>query len=393
MRFLARADSVSVRDTLRAYTIDSVALSFTVAARDTNLDRLHLLLYRLAPSFDSAHSFADVAPAFVPENLIATLSMCPTLLNTGMVRRLCSRAPISAGCRFQPADSGGWRSGSASPHPRPTGVRSGRAGGGNGPIFTTYATLDVPDTGTAKLRTLALSAAFNTYVSEVPQVAVDTTLLAVGGAPVGAGAAPLQLPSPNPDSATIVRATLELTPGHAYYRSADRSCRLLRPGRSWPMSGAKSPVSTIRGRVPEDTLETGATAVSMEAVRIGRALAGSVHWPACGSGPVAHAGGRQLLPSGVLLDTSGRPGASAAAPAQLPALLPLRDSLVRRALVVFLLAVVPAPWRHNRPVRCPRPGFPGRGLRGAGDRYWWRFRALRSGVQPEPGGAGRRSAR
>src|SRR5688572_546587 len=31
IRFLTRADSVSVRDTLRGYTIDSVALSFAVA--------------------------------------------------------------------------------------------------------------------------------------------------------------------------------------------------------------------------------------------------------------------------------------------------------------------------------------------------------------------------
>src|ERR671916_443283 len=37
IRFLPRPDSVSLRDTLRGYTIDSVALSFTVAARDTNV--------------------------------------------------------------------------------------------------------------------------------------------------------------------------------------------------------------------------------------------------------------------------------------------------------------------------------------------------------------------
>ena len=64
--FARRNDSVSVRDTLRAYTIDSVALSFTIVARDTTLGGLQLLVYRLSPTFDSTTTFAAVAPGLFP---------------------------------------------------------------------------------------------------------------------------------------------------------------------------------------------------------------------------------------------------------------------------------------------------------------------------------------
>ncbi|HJR17742.1 MAG TPA: hypothetical protein VJ808_12895, partial [Gemmatimonadales bacterium] len=177
VRFLARPDSVSVRDTLRGYTIDSVAVSFTIAARDTNLTGLELLLYRMAPTFDSASTFADVAPAFVPENLIGTIPL-PDTLNSGVIRTVFQGADLSR-VQIAPADSGRLALGVRLSAPTFTGVRVGALAGGNGPLFTTFVTMDVPDTGTARLRTLAQSAAFNTYVSEVPQMS-DTTLLQVG---------------------------------------------------------------------------------------------------------------------------------------------------------------------------------------------------------------------
>ncbi len=264
VRFLARADSVSVRDTLRAYTIDSVAFSFTVAARDTNLDGVDLLLYRVAPTFDSASSFADVAPAFVPENLIATLHV-PDTANTGVVRAVFLGADLSR-VQIAPADSGKMALGVRIASPTTTGIRLGALAGGSSPIFTTYTTLDVPDTGTAKLRTLAQSAAFNTYVTEVPQ-AVDTTLLAVGGAPSARTMLRFTIPRRILDSATIVRATLELTPV-APIAGLPTDPALLQARAVLSDVGAKSPVSTLAGRIPEDTLEAGAVAVSLEAVRL-----------------------------------------------------------------------------------------------------------------------------
>ena len=264
VRFLARAGTVTVRDTARAYTIDSVALSFTVVARDTNLTGLQLLLYRLAPTIDSSTTFATVDPAFVDANLIATVAV-PDSLNTGTVRTVFQGADL-ARVDIPAADSGKLAVGIRIAAPTPTGGRVGALAGGTGPIFTTYATLDVPDTGTAKLRTIPLGAGFSTYVSEVPP-AFDPTLLAVGGSPSARALLRFSLPSRIRDSATIVRATLELTPVAAVGGLPTDPARLLSRAVLADV-GAKSPVSSVAGRVPEDTLEIGATAVSFEAVRL-----------------------------------------------------------------------------------------------------------------------------
>jgi hypothetical protein len=264
IRFLPRADSVSVRDTLRGYIIDSVALSFTVAARDTNVNGLELSVYRVAPGFDSTSTFAAVAPAFVPESLIAAVPI-PDTLNSGVVRTVFQGTDLSR-VQISPADSGRLAVGLRLSAPSLTGVRLGAVAGGAGAVFTTYATLDVPDTGTARLRTLALSTAFNTYVSEDPGV-IDTTLLAVGGAPSSRSLLRFSLPPRILDSATIVRATLELTPT-APISGLPTDAAVLEVRSVLADVGGKSPVSTQAGRVPVDTLEPGATIVSIEAVRL-----------------------------------------------------------------------------------------------------------------------------
>jgi hypothetical protein len=264
VRFGSRADSVSVRDTLRAYTIDSVALSVTIVARDTNLTGLQVLLYRLPASIDTTSTFASVAPAFAPESLIATLPVADTL-NTGVIRALFQGPDLSR-VMIAPSDSGRMAIGVRIESPTPTGIRIGAVAGGIGPTFTTYATLDVPDTGAARLRNIVLGPVFNTHVSEVQQT-LDTTLLAVGGEPSARALLRFSLPSRILDSATIVRATLELTP------TAPISGLPTDPARLHARAvlsdvGAKSPVNSSAGRVPEDTLELGATTVSLEAVRL-----------------------------------------------------------------------------------------------------------------------------
>jgi hypothetical protein len=264
IRFLSRADSVSVRDTLRGYTIDSVALSFTIAARDTNVNGLELWVYRIAPGFDSSSTFADVAPAFVPESLIAAVPV-PDTLNSGVVRRVFQGTDLGR-VQLSPADSGRLAVGVRLSAPTFTGIRLGALAGGAGALFTTYATLDVPDTGTAKLRTLALGTGFNTYVSEVPQVS-DTTLLAVGGTPSSRSLLRFNLPPRILDSATVVRATLELTPTSPIF-GLPTDPVLLEARSVLADVGGKSPVGTQLDRVPADTLEPGSTTVSMEAVRL-----------------------------------------------------------------------------------------------------------------------------
>jgi hypothetical protein len=264
VRFLRRADSVSVRDTLRAYTIDSVALNFTLVARDTTLNGLQILVYRIPTGIDSATTFAGIAPAFAPESLIAAIDV-PDSLISGNLRAVFGAAELSR-VQIPATDSGQLAVGVRLNSPTPTGARLGSLAGGAGAVFTSYVTLDVPDTGTAKLRTIALGPAFNTYVSEVPQVN-DPDLLAVGGAPSARSLIRFSLPPRIRDSATIVRATLELT-AVAPVTGLPTDPARLQAGAVLADVGAKSPVSSAAGRVPEDTLDIGATTASLEAVRL-----------------------------------------------------------------------------------------------------------------------------
>ena len=209
VRFPRRADSVNVRDTLRTYVIDSVALSLTLLARDTNATGLLVQLYRLPRALDSTTTYAQVDPFFVPENLITTIAV-PDSVNTGALRAVL-QGPDLARVAIAPADSGELGVGVRIDAPAPTGVRLGAASSGTGAGFTTYATLNVPDTGTARLRTFALNAAFNSTVAAVQQTD-DSTLLTVGGEPSSRALLRFELPARIRDSATVVRATLELTP-------------------------------------------------------------------------------------------------------------------------------------------------------------------------------------
>jgi hypothetical protein len=265
--FGRRLDSVNVRDTLRAYTIDSVALTVTVLARDTTLTGLQVLLYRIPQAIDSTTTFASSAPAFAPESLIATVAV-PDTLKQGPVRALFQGADLSR-VAIAAADSGRLGLGVRIASPTPTGVRLGALASATGAQFTTYVTADIPDTGTAKLRTMALGPAFNTSVDET-SVVDDTTLLAVGGEPSARALLRFSLPPRIKDSATIVRATLELTPVTPISGLPTDPPRMLAQALLADV-GAKSPVNsstTPVNRVPLDTLEVGETTVRFEAVRL-----------------------------------------------------------------------------------------------------------------------------
>ncbi|HEX5964114.1 MAG TPA: hypothetical protein VFY42_10335 [Gemmatimonadales bacterium] len=276
VRFSRRVDSVLVRDTLRDYVIDSVALSFTIVARDTALNGLQLWIYRLPVAIDSTTSFAGIDPAFVPENRIATIDI-PDSLNTGSVRAVFP-GPDPLPVQIPAADGGQLAVGVRLSAPTTTGLRLGAANGGNGALFTSYVTLNVPDTGTAKLRALALGPEFNTYVSAAPEV-VDSTLLTVGGALSARALLRFNLPPRIRDSASIVRATLELTPVAPVTGLPTDPARLLARAVLADV-GAKSPLSSTLGRVPEDTLEDGTTTVSLEAVRLVELWLGATTRPA-----------------------------------------------------------------------------------------------------------------
>jgi hypothetical protein len=264
LRFSRRADSVTVRDTARTYTIDSVAFAFVLLARDTTLTGLQLQLYRVPAAIDSTTTFAGVDPAFVPESLITTVAV-PDSLKSGTIRTVLTGTDLTR-LQIAPADSGVLALGVRIAAPAPTGIRLGATASGTGGAFITYATLDVPDTGTAKLRTFGLTATFNFSLNPVVPV-VDSTLLRVGGEPSSRALLRFVLPPHIRDSATIVRATLELTPVAPIAGLPTDPARLQARGVLADL-GAKSPVNSAAGRVPADTIETGATSVNLEAVQV-----------------------------------------------------------------------------------------------------------------------------
>jgi hypothetical protein len=264
MRFPPRSDSVSVRDTLRSYTIDSVAFGFTVLARDTLAPGLQLLLYRLPPFIDSTTTYAQLDPAFIPENLLLTVPI-PDSVKTGVIRAVVQGSDLSR-VALTPADSGVLSLGVRLDSPSFTGVRLGASAAGNGGVFLTYATLAVPDTGTAKLRTFPLTATFNTTLPAVPEV-IDSTLLTVGGSPSARSLIRFELPSRIRDSATVIRATLELTPVAPLTGLATDPVRIVARGILSDL-GAKSPVESRFG-VAVDSMPVGTSATEeLEIVRL-----------------------------------------------------------------------------------------------------------------------------
>jgi hypothetical protein len=269
MRFSRRSDTVTVRDTARTYTIDSVAFGLNLLARDTTLPGLRILLYRVPASIDTTTTYAGVDPAFVPGNLIRTIDV-PDTLKRGAIRTAFSGADLNS-VLIPPADSGVLALGIRIDAPSTTGIRLGSSASGTGGVFFTYATLSVPDTGTAKLRTFTLAATFNSFVTP-PQPVPDTTFLVVGGEPSSRALLRFELPPHIRDSATIIRATLELTPVAPISGLATDPARLQARAVLADL-GAKSPVSTTAGRSglfppPVDTVEAGATTVNLEAVRL-----------------------------------------------------------------------------------------------------------------------------
>ena len=264
MRFPPRSDSIAVRDTLRGYVIDSVAFAFTLLARDTTQSGLQLDVYRIPPNIDSTTTFADLDPAFSPEDLVAQIPV-PDSVKTGLVRAVL-QGPDLAKVAIPPADAGVLALGIRLTAPVITGMRLGASGSAAG-LFVTYATLNVPDTGTAKLRSFPLTPSFGSFVPLIQQLD-DSTLLSVGGEPSARALIRFELPARLRDSATIVRATLELTPVAPINGLATDPLRLQAKAVLADL-GAKSPVNSAAGRVPADTIESGSSGtVSLDAVRV-----------------------------------------------------------------------------------------------------------------------------
>jgi hypothetical protein len=249
-RFVPRSDSISVRDTLRPYTVDSVLLKLTIVARDTLVNNLGIQLYRLPPTVDSTVTFGDVDAQLVDANFIGSIAV-PDSVNTGTVSTML-RGPDADRVALPPGGDSVLAIGVRITADSPTGVRLGSQASSSAASFTSYVTVDVPDTGSLRNQVVNRATAFNTFVTQAPMVPTDS-LLSVGGEPSSRALIRFAIPRILLDSITLVRATLVLTPA-APILGLPTDPALLEARAIVGDLGQKSPVTTDPRFIISDTL-------------------------------------------------------------------------------------------------------------------------------------------
>jgi hypothetical protein len=252
-RFNVRQDSIAVRDTLRAYTVDSALISLNLVARDTLLNGLKLYIHRIDPGVDLDDTFESVNAQLTPDAIIDSIEV-PDTVNAGLLQTVIRGADLA---KIElPVGTGGILAiGVTMAADQPSGVRLGAAGAGTGASFISYVTLDVPDTGSVRQQTVTRAPAFNSTFTQTPLVPSDA-FLTVGGEPSSRALLRFDLPGPIEDSATIVRATLELLPVSPLLGLATDPPALEAKALVADLGG-KSPVTTDPRFIITDTLSVG----------------------------------------------------------------------------------------------------------------------------------------
>jgi hypothetical protein len=209
-RFPPRADSVTVADTARAYTTDSVVIRVGIVARDSTVRGLTFYVHQLPLSVDSTTDFAALDGMMTAETLVDSI-VVPDTVYRGSVAVTLKDSTLSR-LVIPPADSGRLMLGFRIRGDLATGVRLGSIQGTTGPgDYTTFVTADIADT-TRRKQQIALTADANGFaVGGVPP-ADDPDLHYVGRVPTARTMLRFQVPRRILDSSSVVRATLELTP-------------------------------------------------------------------------------------------------------------------------------------------------------------------------------------
>jgi hypothetical protein len=206
--FTPRAATTTLRDTTWEYTIDSIRLGVGMIARDTAMRNVRFELYRLPATLDTtALDYAGVRALLTPAALVATIPVADTATRgaqTIVLRDAATLAPLALG----PDDGGRLRLGIGIVADGPTGARLGSRGSVLPATFETFIRPNAPNTVNQELDA---PVEFDTYVSSVNPVP-GPDLLTVGGTPASRSLIRFTLPARLRDSASIIRATLELSP-------------------------------------------------------------------------------------------------------------------------------------------------------------------------------------
>ncbi|HSB55667.1 MAG TPA: hypothetical protein VLD58_15005 [Gemmatimonadales bacterium] len=208
-RFTRRTDSLTINGKARAYTVDSLALELSILYRDTTVHGLKVYLYRVPVTFDSTTSFAEVEAAFTPATVVDSFLVDDTLQTKRL--RVVYIGSDTSKLSLPAADSARLALGVQIRAAQGTGIRIGGAGAGSAaPSFINYVTVPNSDTSTVN-RIITPSIQFNSYVSQAPP-ALDPDLLTIGGTPSSRSLIRFPWSARLKDSATLIRATLQLLP-------------------------------------------------------------------------------------------------------------------------------------------------------------------------------------
>ncbi|HEY4101859.1 MAG TPA: hypothetical protein VGM20_13375 [Gemmatimonadales bacterium] len=290
IRFFPRTDSVLVSDTSRTFTVDSVALEVGLQARDTTTNNFVLEIYRLSPKLDSTASLADVDAQMTPANLIASVPEGVSAAN-GIVHITFSGDSL-ASLGFVPSDSTILEIGIRVRADSATAARIGTpASGAFAPLLTTYVEANgVVDS----LKPQALGRiASDFFTISAPNPPPPATLLAVGGIPVSRSFIRFALPEYLRDSATIIRATLELHADAPVIGIPADTAQLV-AGTELTDFGAKSPL--IIGLTAAVPLLPGTQDVSLEIAPLIQAWQGKTPTPSVIRLSLAQEGGTFIFP-------------------------------------------------------------------------------------------------
>ncbi len=210
-RFVPGADSVFVADTVYPVIRDSVRLHFTLVERDAAATGLVIDFYRLPSDTDSLTSQDDLIKAMTPDRLLRAVSV-PDDTRIAALEVLFEEADLDR-LPFTPADEGRLVIGIRL-RANQQGVGAyigGASGGAAAPIWHTYGHIDIADTSLVT-QTVTRVTQWQRSVYSDGVTGHDPDLLTVGGPSASRSFVRFALPQALRDSATIIRATLELVP-------------------------------------------------------------------------------------------------------------------------------------------------------------------------------------
>jgi hypothetical protein len=209
-RFPVRSDSIPISGSNHAYTVDSLRFEIGLAARDTSVDSLVLYIHQIPITVDTVTTFDGLDSLLTPETLLDSVVVADSLRQGSMVASLTGDEVGRLVVR--PEDGGRIAIGLRIRAAAPTGIRVGAIAGLFGPAgFTTYARVAGVDSAVAK-QTLVLTAEANGFVRDNGAAPADPDRLYAGRMPASRFFLRFAIPVGLLDSATIIRATLELTP-------------------------------------------------------------------------------------------------------------------------------------------------------------------------------------